>query len=109
MELLLDRGADPTIPGKYDKTPLMAAALFGWTEVVRCLLGYEAEAATINYGRGMWTAVASAGRGGHGDTVRVLLKAGADPIPGCHGHVYWVDNKGKYECIRLFEVSLAKP
>ena len=58
VQLVLDRGADPTITDEHGNIPLMAAALFGWTEVVRCLLGHETAAATIDYVASGWTALA---------------------------------------------------
>ena len=112
-QLLLDRGADPTIPGQNNNTPLMVAAVSGKIEVVRCLLGHEAAAATINYERGPWTAVAWAGVFGHYYVVQMLLEAGADPTSGYKDGVHVTTRVGtrriKYECESIFKVRLHRP
>ena len=109
VQLLLDRGADPAILDKNGATPLMCAAFMGGTDEVHCLLGHKAAAATINHRSGALTALELAGLGGYKDIVRMLLKAGADPMLGCCTYVPLTQSLGRYECTRLFEVRLAQP
>ena len=48
VELLVDRGADPTIRDLYGSVPLMDACVGGHVEVVRLLLGYDHAWTTID-------------------------------------------------------------
>ncbi len=76
VSALLEADAKPDLTGR-DATPLMLAARYGSTEVVRLLL---AGRATVNlrnsYGK---TALMFAAERGHLDAVKLLLHAGADP------------------------------
>ena len=58
VELLLSRGADPTICDHTGRTPLMMASNGGHVDVVRCLVRNKAVRATIDtLDRYEWTAL----------------------------------------------------
>jgi|GEM_PF-1030611 len=83
VKLLLENGADPNLLDENIKlTPLMLAAAFGRKEIVKLLLGYNAD---INYKKNNGftelgnTALMSAVSSGKTDVVKLLLENGADP------------------------------
>jgi len=75
---LLARRADPTIPSKDGATPLMAASLGGYAEVVEALLQARSD---INHTSALngWTALMVASQQGNHQVVRKLLDANAQP------------------------------
>jgi ankyrin repeat protein len=78
VRLLVDAGADVALPGAARKTPLMAAAISGNTDIVKILLGADNAALDARDGDN-WTALAHAVKKGRRDIVNLLLEAGADP------------------------------
>ena len=79
-ELLLRHRADPML-GSHEigmaNSCLHAAAIFNEVEVVRVLLRHGAPHSAA--GKGGWTPLAIAARGGGAGVVAALLAAGADP------------------------------
>ena len=55
--------------------PLLHAAAWGETHIVSCLLAHKAD--VLSTDASGWSALHYAAYGGHSDTVRVLLDAGA--------------------------------
>ncbi len=77
IELLLARGADPTLGNAEGNDPLMMAARHGLVEAAIALLRAGGDPTRANrYGT---TALMQAARGHLVETVRVLIRAGADP------------------------------
>ncbi len=82
VQMLLDGGADANIAAAQGVTPLLCAALLGWTEIVELLLdaGADPNAQTeANAFGASLNALAVAVSIGDVDTVKVLLSRGADP------------------------------
>ena len=79
VDLLLKRGADPTLADGHGVAPLMLASLEGSVECVTQLLEHDAARTTINahnvYGE---NALHAACWKGHSKVVKMLLGAGAD-------------------------------
>ena len=74
---LLNKGADPNLPGIGGNTPLITAARVGYEDAVGWLLGLGAKVdATNKMGE---TALIAAVQTHQVPVVRVLLQAGADP------------------------------
>lgn len=104
VDLLLRRGADPSIPLVYGRrTPLMQAADGGSMMIVARLLEHPATIQSIDHVslEGV-TAVRSAWRNGRVDVLRVLLEAGADPTVGVHNPLHY---RPETECSTLVNVS----
>ncbi len=77
VKALLDQGADPNVKEtSHQQTALMWASAEGNTEAVQLLAAHGAEVGARETGG--FTALLFAIRAGHIDTVRALLKAGAD-------------------------------
>ena len=86
MRILLEHGADPNIPDNNKRTPLMLAALDVGTEpgIMEALISHGADINAQNVNG--YTALSEAAFCGHSETVRVLMKNGADPdIPAKEG------------------------
>ena len=82
---LFEAGADPTLPGKNDATPLMSAVEQGKLAMVRWLLSIPAVRKTINYrtSESKITAFEIAVESKHKNAPEImeaLLEDGADPI-----------------------------
>jgi len=87
VDLLLRRGANPTINSVLDDTPLMMAARYGHVEVVRCLLRERTVRATIDArDSNGWTALYYGSSEGHVEVVKSLAGAGANPMVATHNH-----------------------
>ena len=81
MQALLTGGADANHAGRDGATtPLLAAAVLGFSEVVRVLVaaGADLDAGGVGGGGALMGAV----RAGRVEVVKVLVKAGAEPGPG---------------------------
>ncbi|KAJ8352494.1 hypothetical protein SKAU_G00239700 [Synaphobranchus kaupii] len=84
VELLLSRGADPTLADHQGQTPLTLAARQGHLGVLRALLdwavrGSEAAQTVLEHADSEgWTALRLAAWGGHREAVRLLLDAGVE-------------------------------
>jgi len=119
VELLVSRGADPTITTGSGKSPLMFAADVSDVGVVRYLLSFKSVRARIDaqdtYGR---TALWRSAFDGSKDVMKVLLAAGANPMVVAHGrdHMTPMDiaQERRYlrcylerydQCIPLLQVS----
>ena len=74
---LLDKGADPDLPGKAGETPLIAAARLGYETAVGWLLGQGAKVDGTN--KAGETALIVAVQRHQVPTVRLLLSSGANP------------------------------
>ncbi len=74
---LLNKGADPNIPGKGGDTPLIIASRIGWDQGVEWLLGMGAKVDAAN--RMGETALITAVEERQTPVVKLLLAAGADP------------------------------
>ena len=109
VELFLVRGADPRICGTYGKTPLIQAAIWGFIEVVECLLSHEVGKTTINaQDEDGKTALWWACHQRCPRVARMLLEAGADYSLCARNGSLPVDtarHHGHVECTRLVEVS----
>ncbi len=78
VETLLAEGADPNVARQSGLTPLMTAARTGNADVVTALMGAGADVnakVTATHSTGLMWAVSEM----HGEVVRRLLAAGADP------------------------------
>ncbi len=76
VQLLVKRGADPSVADQSGSTPLHVAAWEGKPRTARALL--EA-GATVNFPAGQSSPLHKAAWVGHAETVELLLKAGAEP------------------------------
>ena len=79
LQLLLEAGADPTIPDKHGNTPLMIASKFGEAYAVNDLLHYGAGRTINATGKDGRTALTSSFENEDYRIAITLLKAGADP------------------------------
>jgi ankyrin repeat protein len=77
MGFLLQNGADPNARDKDGNTPMMVAAMTGFTEGVRVMIAGRGQVDMAN-GRGE-TALIKAVHGRDAQTAALLLSAGADP------------------------------
>ncbi|KAJ8246699.1 hypothetical protein GJAV_G00254410 [Gymnothorax javanicus] len=85
VELLLSRGADPSLTDHRGQTPLTVAARQGHLGALHALLDWAGQCGEAGTrillehvdGEG-WTALRSAAWGGHGEAVCLLLDAGAE-------------------------------
>lgn len=112
VKLLLESGADVTVPDSKGFTPLHRASRGGHAEVVEILLENETakseidlDAATLD---DQVTALHEAARWGHVDTIEILMKAGADSsrqnVSGespLHSAVMWGRDWGSSDCAEL--------
>jgi ankyrin repeat protein len=124
VRLLLERGADPTIPDKgAAMNPLIQASRKGNTELVRVLLADGRVIDTINHRtrHGDETALWHACLPGYDDIVALLLEKGADPTIECKGQTpmamlqsptypwgqkVWPEEvEGRKKCLDLLKVS----
>jgi ankyrin repeat protein len=124
LRLLLERGADPTIPYYGAATPLLVASRLGRLEAVRVLLGHPGARATINYTDEVGqTPLREACYWGHPDVARALLESGADStIADDRGNTpiaivktkdprlpYPISAEGRRECVAVLEVRFFHP
>jgi len=107
VEMLVSRGADPTLLRLSGLSCLYLAAVFGHVEVVRYLLTIKAmRASGIVDGlstqgpRPLWGAACY----GHGEVVKVLVEAGANPM-GKWSPINVAQKKGHQECVEHLQVS----
>ena len=77
VKCLLQKKADPNIPGPIGETPLYTASSNGHVAVVQCLIRNKADP-NIPYDDGE-TPLYAASREGHTPIVKCLLREGADP------------------------------
>ena len=109
VDLLLERGADPTLVDGHGTTPLMAASLGGSVECVRRLLGHELARTTINaQDTDGVCALGYACKHGHSVIVVLLLEAGADPtLKDTDGQTPMdlAHTNGHQECARHIQVT----
>ena len=109
VELLLSRGADPTICDHTGRTPLMMASSEGHVDVVRCLVRNKAVRATIDaQSRSGCTALWHASIANRAEVVKVLVEVGANPMVADRDGRTPLDmakNEGHGECITILEVS----
>jgi hypothetical protein len=118
VQLLLERGADPSIAREGGGTPLIAGSSEGRLEVVRLLIGHPSGKATINQrdndGR---TALWGACFFGRVGVVTALLEGGADPTiadncgttptaAATEKPNHRMFTKGRSECVAALEVRL---
>ena len=109
VELLLSRGADPTICDCDDSTPLMTASNEGHVDVVRYLVRNKAMRATIDAQNCSGnTALWIASFRNRTEVVKVLIEVGANPMVANRDGRTPLDmakGKGHDECITILEVS----
>jgi ankyrin repeat domain-containing protein 50 len=77
VRLLLNKGANVDARGSYGATPLIGAAIRGHTPIAGILLEHGADI-DASHGYDGKTALHRAAQGGHLDTVRLLLRKGAN-------------------------------
>ena len=77
IEMLLKAGGDPNIQTSQLFTPLMAAAYYGFTEVVRLLVTHQGIEADLTDNLDQTSLYKAAGEG-HIEVVELLLNAGAN-------------------------------
>lgn len=102
--LLLDRGANVNRHDYSGYTPLMHASKNGALLMVNLLLDYGADCKSVSGHQ----AVLLASRKGYDDILRLLLRAGADPIPtyvGDNAPLEVARRNGHAKCVVLLEVS----
>ena len=88
VQMLLDSGADPNVPGTNDQTALLVAAANGCASVAKLLLEEGADADQAN--RDKVTPLHLGAKYGEEDVVKILLGAGANPnATANHVHPYW--------------------
>jgi len=109
VELLVKRGADPTTHDAHGWTPFMMACFYGKADVVQYLVNNPVVLAKIDAveDKGK-TALWLSCYQGHATTLRVLLRAGADPMitdESGHSPMDMAKRWGKTECVQLLEVS----
>jgi len=75
VEILLSAGAKPNIADRSGSTPLMSAARYGGSDIVRTLLEHGADASLAN-NKGQ-TALAIALASSHREVAEILRRAGA--------------------------------
>lgn len=109
VERLIERGADPTTGDDDDSSALMHVSGEGYVDLVRCFLKNPRSLATINHQNlDGQTALYEACFNGHGEVVRMLLQAGADPtLIDNQGQAAtdMATSRGHRACIKLLQVS----
>ena len=110
VELLLARGADPTLSSRDGTTPLMAASYAGRLDCVRSLMSHDVAKATINaQSINGATALHYACLQNEEDVVGMLVDAGADLIvvdKSDFTPMSLAKAVGSKEVIRLLQVSV---
>jgi ankyrin repeat protein len=112
VSFLLNKGADPNLPGADGDTPLIVASRIGFSQAVQWLLGLGAKVDEPNdMGE---TALIAAVQQRQAPIVRILLAAGANPdktdaAQGFSARQYAErDNRGR-EILRMIEAKKPKP
>ena len=108
VQVLLERGADPTLRDLHGWTPLITASCHGRLEVVVCLLRHGGSSLDAVNNEGS-TALSWASYQGRSGLVRLLLQAGADfTIPNSQGHtpLYRARQSDCQACVALLEVRM---
>lgn len=109
---LLQKGADPDLPGENGETPLGAAAKVGLGDAVQWLIQVGAKVDATN--RMGETPLILAVQGRHARIVRTLLEAGADPdktdsAQGYSARDYARRDNRTPELLRIIEAKKPKP
>jgi len=112
IDILLAKGADPTIGDSDSRTQLMETSLSGMLDVVRRLLHHDSvrkmsiDTRSGSYGRtALWMACSA----GHWEVVSDLLRAGADPFIVDDDNVSPKDVAESHEhhkCVMVLEVIM---
>lgn len=112
LNLLLEKGANPSIPHTGGWTPLMVASAHGHESLADLLLQHPQARGAINHRRHKSpTALGLACWRGLGGLVRRLLEAGADPTIAPNdtdSPMGLARHQGKEDCVMLLEVRERK-